>query len=190
MEPWVIRTSVFRSLLSSVASSAAAASNPTMLCAPSPVFKLQPELLHALLVSYSYIHPFPQVYVMKVHCNTAHSWVAEKRYSDFLSFDEKLRKKFWYMEVPKLPEKQIWNFSKQTDDFLQDRQKQLQTYMSTVLKTSCFSQADETWQFLTDSKTIVGVPPEALMEAAAADGLKGATNYGAIGGGGVAVAAH
>ena len=131
-----------------------------------------------------------QVYVMKVHCNTAHSWVAEKRYSDFLSFDEKLRKKFWYMEVPKLPEKQIWNFSKQTDEFLQDRQKQLQTYMSTVLKTSCFSQADETWQFLTDSKTIVGVPPEALMEAASADGLKGASDYGAIRGGGVAVAAH
>jgi len=34
---------------------------------------------------------------MKVNCNTAHSWVAEKRYSDFLSFDEKLRKKFWYL---------------------------------------------------------------------------------------------
>jgi hypothetical protein len=38
-----------------------------------------------------------QVFVMKVNCNTAHSWVAEKRYSDFLSFDEKLRKKFWYL---------------------------------------------------------------------------------------------
>ena len=94
------------------------------------------------------------------------------------------------MEVPKLPEKEVWNFSKNTDDFLLARQKQLQTYMSTVLKTSCFSQADETWQFLTDSKTIVGVPPEALMEAAAADGSKGATNYGAIGAGGAAVAAH
>ena len=131
-----------------------------------------------------------QVYVIKVQCNTAHSWVSEKRYSDFLSFDEKLRKKFWYMEVPKLPEKEVWNFSKNTDDFLLARQKQLQTYMSTVLKTSCFSQADETWQFLTDSKTIVGVPPEALMEAAAADGPKGATNYGAIGAGGAAVVAH
>jgi hypothetical protein len=91
------------------------------------------------------------------------------------------------MEVPKLPEKQIWNFSKNTDEFLHDRQKQLQSYMASVLKTSCFSQADETWQFLTDSKTIVGVPPEALMEAAAADVLKGATGSGA---GGVAVAAH
>ena len=142
------------------------------------------------IICFTHSHSFFQVYVVKVQCNTAHSWVSEKRYSDFLSFDEKLRKKFWYMEVPKLPEKEVWNFSKNTDEFLLARQKQLQTYMSTVLKTSCFSQADETWQFLTDSKTIVGVPPEALMEAAAADGSKGATNYGAIGAGGAAVAAH
>jgi hypothetical protein len=170
--------------------SAAAASNPTTLYVSSVQVSFDYDALACRTFISSLVDLFPQVYVMKVHCNTAHSWVAEKRYSDFLSFDEKLRKKFWYMEVPKLPEKQIWNFSKNTDDFLQDRQKQLQTYMATVLKTSCFSQADETWQFLTDSKTIVGVPPEALMEAAAADGLKGASNYGAIGAGGAAVAAH
>ena len=183
VKPWVIRTSGFRSLLSNVASSAAAAFNQHMRFAPG--FRCPNRIMCV-----AHIQSFLQVYVVKVQCNTAHSWVSEKRYSDFLSFDEKLRKKFWYMEVPKLPEKEVWNFSKNTDEFLLARQKQLQTYMSTVLKTSCFSQADETWQFLTDSKTIVGVPPEALMEAAAADGSKGATNYGAIGAGGAAVAAH
>ena len=187
VKSWVIRTLGFRLPPTNVASSAAAAFNPTMLCVPANHFDLHSRFLFR---ARTVTHSLAQVYVMKVHCNTAHSWVAEKRYSDFLSFDEKLRKKFWYMEVPKLPEKQIWNFSKQTDEFLLERQKQLQTYMTTVLKTSCFSQADETWQFLTDSKTIVGVPPEALMEAAAADGLKGVTSYGAMGAGGAAVAAH
>ena len=186
MKPWVIRTLVFRLPPSSAASSAAVVFNQIMRCVPDD----HTRVFFLLFIAHPVVHHLPQVYVIKVHCNTAHSWVAEKRYSDFLSFDEKLRKKFWYMEVPKLPEKHVWNFSKNTDEFLLERQKQLQTYMSTVLKTSCFSQADETWQFLTDSKTIVGVPPEALMEAAAADGLKGAANYGAMGKGGAAVAAH
>lgn len=35
-----------------------------------------------------------------------------------------------------------------------------------VLQVACFSQSDELWQFFTDSRCIVGVPPELEEENA------------------------
>ena len=83
---------------------------------------------------------------------------------DFMMLDEVLRSKFWYTAVPKLPGKKM--FFNLDDDFIKKRKKELETYLKEVLQVACFSQSDELWQFFTDSRSIVGVPPELEEENA------------------------
>jgi hypothetical protein len=54
------------------------------------------------------------------------------------------------MDVPKLPPKKLLFNSDPT--FLQTRKSELEVYLRTLLQTSCFSQSEEMWEFLTDSK--------------------------------------
>lgn len=103
------------------------------------------------------------VYMLRV-MNGDKQWICEKRYSDFMMLDDVLRSKFWYTAVPKLPSKKyFFNFD---DEFIKKRKKELETYLKEVLQVACFSQSDELWQFFTDSRSIVGVPPELEEENA------------------------
>eukprot|EP00339_Tiarina_fusa_P029264 CAMPEP_0117055106 /NCGR_PEP_ID=MMETSP0472-20121206/38195_1 /TAXON_ID=693140 ORGANISM="Tiarina fusus, Strain LIS" /NCGR_SAMPLE_ID=MMETSP0472 /ASSEMBLY_ACC=CAM_ASM_000603 /LENGTH=138 /DNA_ID=CAMNT_0004770961 /DNA_START=9 /DNA_END=422 /DNA_ORIENTATION=- len=97
-------------------------------------------------------------YVLRVkHGNR--SWLLEKRYSDFVAFEKQLKLKFWYMAIPKLPPKKF--FFNYDQDFLETRRLELQRFMQDLLKTACWSQSDVMWDFLTDDKSIVGVPADA-----------------------------
>mmetsp|Transcript_50532 Transcript_50532/g.157787 ORF Transcript_50532/g.157787 Transcript_50532/m.157787 type:complete len:105 (-) Transcript_50532:419-733(-) len=71
------------------------------------------------------------VYVMRI-CNGDKQWVCEKRYTDFMILDEVLRSKFWYAQVPKLPQKKLFfNFDEQ---FVNKRRKELEEYMRSLLQ--------------------------------------------------------
>ncbi|EKX40386.1 hypothetical protein GUITHDRAFT_113626 [Guillardia theta CCMP2712] len=95
------------------------------------------------------------VYVLKI-VNGDRQWLCEKRYSDFVLLDDVLRSKFWYMQVPKLPQKKFFfNFD---EEFISRRRKELEEYLRSLL------QSEEMWQFLTDQKSIVGAPPELQEE--------------------------
>mmetsp|Transcript_13954 Transcript_13954/g.20314 ORF Transcript_13954/g.20314 Transcript_13954/m.20314 type:complete len:156 (-) Transcript_13954:81-548(-) len=100
-------------------------------------------------------------YVIKV-VNGDRTWNLEKRYSQFEDLDAVMRSKFWYMSVPKLPTKKMFfNFD---NEFVGKRQKELEIYLRDMLQVACFSQSDEMWQFLTDSRSVVGSGPPELEE--------------------------
>jgi len=71
------------------------------------------------------------LYLLRI-ANGPQRWIAEKRYSDFVRFDEQLRAKFWYMDVPKLPAKRmLFN----TDpDFISERRQHLEEYLRQELQ--------------------------------------------------------
>lgn len=98
------------------------------------------------------------------HSQGGQSWVAEKRYSDFVVLDEVLRSKFWYMNVPKLPGKKFFfNFD---DDFVErcaqtapqlaDMHAAIQTIACTHACT-CFFLKRRTGEFTCNARSDRGV---------------------------------
>lgn len=75
------------------------------------------------------------------------TWPVQKRYTDFVQLESKLRDKFWYIDdLPTLPPKFVL-FSKSASA-IDKRRKGLEEWLRKILEIGCFSQSGEMSDFL------------------------------------------